>query len=441
MIRFFIAFLFLFFVNKLPSAMVVDITKGTVSEIPIALTKLATKEESFLGSSPEEEVARSIEKVVSYNLKSSGLFREIDQRAFIQTKFEKGVRFNDWRVINAQVLVTGKVNLIDDQTFSIEFHVYDVFSQEELTTTTFEAEVSNWRRAAHKMSDIIYERVTGEKGYFDTRIVYIAKGEKGLNKYYTRLAVMDQDGENHQYLTDKSKLVLTPRFSPTLHHITYMSYGKNWKTPRVHIMNTFNGEQKPLGDFKGMTYAPRFTPDGKNVLMSYSKNGESCLYKRNIKSGSMKQLTFGPSIDVSGCSSPDGKKIVFNSDREGSQQLYIMNDSGDNIRRISFGKGRYASPVWSPRGDLIAFTKISAGQFYIGVMRADGSGERLITSGYLVEEPTWAPNGRVLIYSRKNTENSQQKIYRIDLTGFNDKQIKTPKGEEAICAAWSPLLP
>ncbi len=434
-------FTFLVMTQALYAGLVVDITKGTISEIPIALTELFVENKSFIGRSPEEEIARNIEEVVHKDLTESGLFRAIDPHAFIQTDFSDGVRFSDWRVINAQVLVTGDVKLVDSENFVITFNVYDIFSQERLTHTHFNAKTSDWRRVAHKVADVIYERVTGEKGYFDTRIVYVSQGQSRNGKRHTRLAIMDQDGANHQYLSSADQLLLTPRFSPTLHHIIYLDFGEDWKTPRVYIMDTFTGKKKRLGEFKGMTFAPRFAPDGETVVMSYSREGISCLYSMNIQSGESNQLTYGTSIDVSGCYSPKGDEIVFNSDRSGSQQLYVMSATGHNLRRISFGEGQYASPVWSPRGDLIAFNKFHNGKFYIGVMRPDGSAERLITSGYLVEEPSWAPNGRVLLYSKKTSESDPSKIYRIDLTGYNDRQIVTPGPEEAISAAWSPLLP
>lgn len=421
--------------------LVVEITKGTIGEIPIAITPFELH--GLEGTESAEDFADKLQDIVRADLSGCGFFRILSPRAFIQTQFAEGVRFQDWRAINAQVLVMGELQLARSNPgrFIVKFRIYDVFSREELGKVQFDAKISDWRRTAHKIADVIYQRVTGEKGYFDTRIVYVARAPGTAGRPQNRLAIMDQDGANHQYLSNGAQLVFTPRFSPTLHHLTYLDFGADWRTPRVYLMDTFSGQKRQLGSFNGMTLAPRFSPDGKSVIMSYSKDGASNLYLMHLASAQVRQLTQGNAIDVSGCYSPQGDNIVFNSDREGTQQLYVINANGDNIRRISLGGGRYASPVWSPRGDWIAFTKTYQGQFYIGIMRPDGSGERLITSSYIVEEPTWSPNGRVLMYTKKTSAKDKQRLYRIDLTGFNEHEVPTPAHEEALSPAWSPLLP
>jgi TolB protein len=299
----------------------------------------------------------------------------------------------------------------------------------------------NWRRIAHIVADAVYKRITGEDGYFDTRIVYISESGPG-DKRIKRLAIMDQDGANHRYLTDGKNLVLTPRFSPTTQEITYLSYARG--TPRVYLFNIDTGQQEVLGDFPGMTFAPRFSPDGNKVIMSLAVNGASQIYALDLRTRKATQITSTDSIDTSPCYSPDASKIVFNSDRGGTQQLYVMSADGSDIHRISFGSGRYGTPVWSPRGDLIAFTKFDSSQFYIGVMRPDGSGERLLTQAFLVEAPTWSPNGRVLIYfSQQPTDSKgkggQTRLHSIDLTGYNEREVVTP--QDGSDPAWSPLIP
>jgi TolB protein len=299
---------------------------------------------------------------------------------------------------------------------------------------------TNWRRVAHIIADVIYKRLTGEEGYFDTRLVYVAESGP-QNRRVKRLAIMDQDGENHRFLTDGNELVLTPRFSPTSQEITYLSYVG--KLPRVYLFNLSTGQQEVLGDFPGMTFAPRFSPDGNQVIMSAASSGNSEIYTMDLRTRKIARLTDHPAIDTSPSFAPDGSQIVFNSDRGGTQQLYIMNADGSNVHRISFNQGRYATPVWSPRGDLIAFTRISGGEFYIGVMRPDGSGERMLSKGFLVESPTWAPNGRVLAFFRQGPADSRgqvtSKVYTIDLTGFNEREMVTPI--DASDPAWSPLIP
>ena len=415
----------------------IDITRGSVEPLPIAVTK-------FLGGGPEEtRFGRDIADVVAADLDRSGLFRPLDPRAFIQTQMalESLPRFGDWRVINAQALVQGRAKLEEDGRLRVEFRLWDVFAEQQMVGLAYFTVPDNWRRVAHIIADAIYKRMTGEEGYFDTRIVYIAESGP-QNRRIKRLAIMDQDGENHRFLTGGAALVLTPRFSPALQEITYLSYYRN--TPRVYIFNIDTGRQELLGDFPGMTFAPRFSPDGKKVIMSMAKDGNTEIYTMDLRTRAVMRLTNHSAIDTSPSYSPDGKQVIFNSDRGGSQQLYVMDADGRNVHRITYGKGRYATPTWSPRGDLIAFTRISKGIFYIGVMRPDGSGERQLAKGFLVEGPTWAPNGRVLMFFRQTPSNSKggggrARLYSIDLTGENEIEIITPL--DASDPAWSPLIP
>lgn len=424
----------------------IDITRGKVEPLSIAIT-------DFVGApGASARYGRDLAQVIGANLERSGLFKPIDRRAFIQSEGALNTvpRFGDWRVIKAQALVQGRTEMVPDGRLRVEFRLWDVFSEQQMIGLAYFTVPDNWRRVAHIISDAIYKRVTGEDGYFDTRIVYVSEQPRtakgvGLNRFNPfgkRLAIMDQDGENHRYLTDGSTLVLTPRFSPTLQEITYMSYFKN--RPRVYIFNIDTGRQEVLGDFPGMTFAPRFSPDGKQIIMSMAKDGNSEVYVMDLRTRVVRQLTYHSAIDTSPSFSPDAGQVVFNSDRGGSQQLYVMDSRGKNVRRISFGQGRYATPVWSPRGDLIAFTKLTKGRFFIGVMKPDGSGERLLAEDFKIEGPTWAPNGRVLIFYRKDRSNKdgsggKSKLWSIDLTGHNEREIPTPV--DASDPAWSPLIP
>ncbi len=413
-----------------------DITRGKIEPLPIAIP-------DFSGGSGGGQVARDITQVLSADLERSGLFAPLDQRSFVDkdAATRSPPRYGDWRVINAQALVTGTAEMQPDGRLQVEFRLWDVLAEQQLTGFKYTTPQQNWRRIAHIIADAIYKRVTGEDGYFDTRVVYVAESGPA-DRRVKRLAIMDQDGANHRLLTDGRALVLTPRFSPTAQEITYLSYARG--TPRVYLFNIDTGQQEVLGDFPGMTFAPRFSPDGNKVIMSLAIEGNSDIYTLDLRTRKATRITDSPAIDTSPCYSPDGARIVFNSDRGGSQQLYVMNADGSDIKRISFGSGRYGTPVWSPRGDLIAFTKIDGGKFYIGVMRPDGTGERLLTESFLVEAPTWAPNGRVLMYFRQSPMDAKGKggssrLYSIDLTGYNEREVITP--QDASDPAWSPLIP
>lgn len=413
----------------------IDVT-GAVSEpLPIALAPFATNNYKASG------LAGKITQVIAADLESSGLFQPLDADAFGQTfkSVNDAPQFNLWKAVNAQALLQGEIKYEDKKAILVSFRLWDVYSAQDMISGTLEIDNKGWRRVAHLIADAVYKRITGEDGYFDTRIVYIAESGPAL-KRVKRLAIMDQDGENHQFLTSGKNLVLTPRFSPNMQQITYMSYYKN--TPRVYLFDIETGKQQIVGHFPGMTFAPRFSPDGQKLVMSMAKNGNTEIFEMNLRTKAVRQLTRHPAIDTSPSYSPDGKRIVFNSDRAGTQQLYIMNADGSNVRRITFSAGRYATPVWSPRGDYIAFTKMLGGKFYIGVMFPDGTGERLLANGWLVEAPTWSPNGRILMYFRQEKPdakgNSSTQIYAVDITGYNERRLITPV--DASDPAWSPLL-
>ena len=415
----------------------IKINSGQVEPLPIAIADFTGRE------GKANEIGRQIAEVISNNLVGSGQFTAVESAAFIAPPTNPSVRpnFTDWSPLGIKALITGSVKNINEQQVEVEFRLWDIIAETDLIGLRLSVNENSWRRVAHIISDEIFERLSGDSGYFDTRIVYIA--ESGAqNKRLKRLAIMDQDGENHQYLTDGSFLVLTPRFSPTTQEITYLAYFKN--EPRVYIFNLVTGEQEVLGSFPGMTFAPRFSPLGDKIIMSLAEKGVTDIYTMNLNNQEVVRLTNSPSIDTSPSFSPDGKKIVFNSDRGGSQQIYIMDANGKNIRRISYGQGRYATPVWAPKGKLIAFTKMFQNTFYIGVMSPDGSGERLLAKGYLVEGPTWAPNGRVLMYFKQDApiddgKSSSVNLYKIDITGFRETRVITPS--DGSDPAWSPLIP
>jgi TolB protein len=408
-----------------------DVTQGQVQPVPIAIP-------DFLAGSPNEgDVPRNISGVITNNLRRSGLFIPIDQQAFIEkiSNFDNNPRFPDWRQINAQGLVTGRVTKQQDGRLKVEFRLWDVFGGTQLHGQQFFTTPDYWRRIAHIISDAIYERLTGEKGYFDSRVVFVDEtGNKAQR--VKRLALMDQDGANVRYLTRGQDLVLTPRFSPATQEITYMSYGQG--DPRVYILNTETGQREIVGNFPGMTFAPRFSPDGQRVIMSLQQGSNANLFVMDLRSKATTRLTDTPAIDTSPSFSPDGARVCFESDRGGKPQIYVMAGTGGQAQRITFGEGSYSTPVWSPRGDAIAFTKQGGGKFAIGIIKPDGTGERILTEGFHNEGPTFAPNGRVLMFFRDPGGEGGPSLYSIDLTGRNEQRVQTPS--YASDPAWSPLL-
>ena len=432
---FFSFLIFFFYIVNVNAELKIDITSGYTEPTPIGIN-------DFIGFTEEEKnVAKQITKLVIADLNNSGLFTVIDPKAYIQRISNPNVipKFADWKIINAQALIVGSTKLETNGNIRIEFRLWDVFAEQQMAGWAFNTARSNWRQISHRIADKVYERLTGEIGYFDTRIAYIAESGP-VKKRIKRLAIMDQDGANHRFLTNGTNLVLTPRFSPSQQELTYLSY--IGRIPRVYLLDIETGKQEIVGDFPGMTFAPRFSPFGDQVIMSLASEGNSDIYSYNLKTNIRKQLTTYRGIDTSPSYSPNGKRIAFNSDRGGSPQIYVMNNNGKKIKRISFGKGHYSTPVWSPRGDYVAFTKFFSKTFYIGVMTPEGKGERVIAKGFLVEGPTWTPNGRMIAYTKKDypvkNKEGKTRIYLIDLTGFHEKEIITPL--EASDPSWSPLL-
>ena len=400
----------------------VDVNRGDVKPLPIAIP--------VFGGAQGAEIAQ----VIMGDLERSGLFAPINQAAYIEKNPDVNVqpRFADWKTINAQALVNGQAT-VEGGRLTVNFRLWDVYSEQPLLGLQFTTTPENWRKLAHKISDAVYERLTGEKGYFDTRIVFVSESGGRIDRK-KQLAIMDQDGANPSYLTDGSYIVMTPRFSSSSQEITYMALRPEGSS--IYLFNLESGRRETLGNFPGMVFAPRFSPDGGRVAFSVERNGNSDIYVMDLRSRTSAKLTSDPSIETSPSFSPDGSRIVYNSDRGGTAQLYVMDANGGGGRRISFGSGRYTTPVWSPTGDFIAFTKQAGGQFHIGIMRPDGTDERLLTTSYMDEGPTWAPNGRVLMFSRE-TPGAGPRLWTVDVTGRILRAAPYPgSGSDP---AWSPL--
>ena len=415
--------------RKAGAVLQLDITQGNVQPMPIALPDFVP------GTPGEQDVAHNVTGIIANNLQRSGLFAPINPQAFTEKIVNSDAvpRFADWRVINAQALVTGRITRQGDGRLKAEFRLWDVFAGQQLTGQQYFTTPDNWRRIAHIISDAIYEHLTGEKGYFDSRVVFIDETGTKVQRV-KRLAIMDQDGAGVRYLTRGDELVLTPRFNPSTQEITYMSYGQG--DPRVYLLNIETGQREVVGNFPGMSFAPRFSPDGQRVIMSLQQGGNANLFVMDLRSKQTTRLTDTPAIDTAPCYSPDGRYICFESDRGGSQQVYVMPAGGGAAQRISFGEGHHSTPVWSPRGDFIAFTGQARGGFSIGIIKPDGSGERVLTEGFHNEGPTFAPNGRVIMYF--SDPGPGPNLYTIDITGRN--QLKEPTPSYASDPAWSPLL-
>ena len=376
--------------------------------------------------------------MLSDDLSHSGLFRAIDPSSFVPNSITNGTPvWQNWSILGAQALVTGDVADLGGGQLRVEFRLWSVQQQQQVQGTAYTTTSANWRRIGHIIGDVVYQQLIGEKGYFDSRVAYISESGPATSPV-RRLAVMDYDGANNQFLTDGSSMALSPEYNPTRQQLAFVSFQNN--SPRVYLFDLQTGAQRQIGSFGDMTIGPRFSPDGNSLLMSVSRNGGAAIVKVDLAGGGMTELTDSASINVTPCYSPDGSQIVFNSDRDGNQQLFVMGADGSGAKRISFGAGQYAEPAWSPRGDLIAYTFWGSGGFSIGVMQPDGSGERILSQGFLVEDATFCPNGRVIMFYRQTPSESghDSRLVTIGIDGFNERLVDTPSN--ASDPSWGPLL-
>ncbi len=406
------------------------IDSGNIQPLPIAIDINSTTDAS--GANLGDQIS----KVVSADLERSGYFAPLDPNAFIQTNLDVNVQpdYPSWLSINASYLANGRASVDADGRLQVDFRLWDIASQHQLLGQSLTATPENWRRIAHKIADAIYEKLTGQEGYFDTRIVFVAESGSRGNRV-KRLAIMDQDGANPSYLTDGSTKVMTPRFSADSQEIAYMSLSAD--SARIYIFNIETNRQESVGQVTGMVFAPRFSPDGTKLAFSVEKAGNSNIYVMDLRTRALTRITSDPAIDTSPSFSPDGSRIAFTSDRSGAPQIYVMNADGSGVQRLSFGGGQYSTPVFSPKGDMLAFTKQSGGRFSIGVMNADGSGEKLLTSSYLEEGPTWAPNGRYIMFFRE-PPGGMPSLWTVEVSGRIERPVPYPGG--ASDPAWSPRL-
>lgn len=416
----------------------IDVTDESAQDLTIIIPPMPTQQVVNTPAGSTDALGRQIAQIITDNLRNSGLFKPLGPTGVraIPVSEVSAPDFGYWRGATAQALVQGFVRANGDGNLTVGCYLYDVALGTELAREGFVVRPADWRRAAHKCSDTVYTRLTGEGPYFDSRVIYVSEtGPK--NRRIKRLAIMDQDGANHRFLTNGQSIVLTPRFSPDERRIAYMSYQND--KPSLYVYDLSNGTQRLLVTNVSLAFAPRFSPDGRWILFTMSVAGNADVYRIAATGGTPQRLTTAPGIDTGGSYSPDGSKIVFESDRSGSQQLYVMNADGSNQQRISFGGGRYATPVWSPRGDLIAFTRMGGG-FRIGVMSPTGGGEKLLTDAWGDEGPSWSPNGRVLLFARGSQGSSgKSDIWSVDLTGSTSRRIPTQL--DGSDPAWGPLRP
>lgn len=407
--KFVIALLFVvaFAPKQLHAIARISIDSGQNDPIPIALNSFQL-EGSYIGGAKED-----IYRVTVEDLESTGLFQFASLGLFLKNlNHSEAPNFNYWNNLDYTVFVNVALKKQGSKTVA-DVKVWNTALKKLVLQKQIESNASQPRKLGHKIADLIYTHLTGDPGYFNSRIAFVSEYGSDTNPK-KKISVADYDGKNVVDLTDGKFLVLTPRFAPNDNYLMYVSYEHT--IPRVYVQKIEkHSKRKLVGEFSGMSFAPRFHPSGRSGVMSISSDEGTHLFEINFANNKLRRLTWGKNnIDTSPSYSPDGSKVVYCSDRSGNLQLYVMNLKTGKSKRVSFGGGGYAAPVWSPKGDLIAFTKFQGGQFHIGVVHPNGEGERLLTHAWMDDNPTWAPNGRAVMFAR--AEKDQPKgLYIVDV--------------------------
>ncbi len=372
----------------------IEITQGVEGAIPIAI-------EDF--SAPaEEKPAVNIAKIIRNNLLRSGLFSPYDEKKMAALSLPKDeLHFAQWKAEGMDYLVIGKVIAEGPGSYTVNFQLFDVLKASQLIGYRFAVDVEQMRAIAHKISDLVYEKITGIKGAFSTRIAYVSAvdGKKGKKHYYLKIA--DSDGYNAKVILSSRQPIMSPNWSADGKYICYVSFEKRRST--VYLQEIKTGERKKIVSMDGINGAPALSPDGKQIAVTLSYQGNAEIYIIDLATGKRKRFTHNSGIDTEAAWMPDGSAIVFTSDRSGSPQIYRKSIKGGRAKRLTY-EGRYNSnAAVSADGKSIAMVQGDEGRFRIALMDLASHNMRLISDGMLDESPSFAPNDSMILYaSEKN---------------------------------------
>jgi TolB protein len=371
-------------------ALTIEITQGIEGAIPIAVVPFGWNGSSSMA--PE-----NISAIIAADLNRSGRFESLPDRDLVAYPSDgKQVKFQNWRMVNVDDLVIGQIKQTGDGQYTVQFELFDVIRGKQIVALSFPASGQDLRQVAHHISDVIYEKLTGERGAFNTQIAYVTTSGTGKNKTYT-LMVADSDGYDPQTILKSQQPLMSPSWSPDGKQVAYVSFEK--KTSEIYIQNVATGSRRKLASFKGINGAPAWSPDGRQLALTLSRDGNPEIYVMDVNSGSLKRLTNSVSIDTEPVWTPDGKSIVYTSDRGGSAQLYRVAAWGGSAKRLTF-EGKYnAGADISPDGRKIVMVHGEGGRYRIAVLDLDSGLLRVLTDGHLDESPSFSPNGSMIIYA------------------------------------------
>jgi len=372
------------------AVLTIEITRGVETGTPIAIVPF--------GWDGPVKPGQNVSDIVEADLARSGRFAVQPRKDFISTPHEdKDVVFKDWRILKSEALVIGSIRLTAPGKYQVQFRLYDVFKETQLAGFRYNITSDLLRSVAHQISDIIYEKITGESGAFSTRIAYVTREEPTRTQPVYKLQVADSDGYNAQTVVRSAEPLMSPAWSPDGNRLAYVSFED--KRSKVYVQNLTDGHRELLAEFSGINSAPAWSPDGTRLALTLSRDGNAEIYVMLLNSRALKRLTFDPAIDTEPSWSPDGRGIIFTSDRAGSPQLYRMDASGGSAERLTFDGDYNARASYAADGKSITFVSRTQGGFHIAVMRLDNKTTQILTDTSLDESPSFAPNGRMIIYA------------------------------------------
>lgn len=405
----------------------IRITRGIEGAEAIAIVPFGWQGEA---SGPPERIAG----IIADNLARTGRYEPVpDADLPARPARVEEVDFRSWRILGAANLVIGRVRSLSPDTYRITFRLFDVFRAEEIEGFEFDAPHDGLRRVAHRISDVIYQALTGERGAFDTRIAYVTErtGEDGEKRY--ALSIADSDGHNPLPVLESTEPVLSPAWSPDGQRLAYVSYEND--APQIFIQNLTTGTREAVSSLPGLNNAPAWSPDGQRLALTLSKDGNSEIYILDLASRRLRRVTVNGDIDTEAAWSPDGRTLVFTSDRSGRPQLYTVEVTGGKPLRVVTEGRSNARARYSPAGDRLAFVHENEGGFRIAVLDLESGALRVLTETSLDESPSFAPNGGMILYATTGGEHST--LAAVSTDGRVRQELAVQRGAVRE-PAWSP---
>ncbi len=369
----------------------ITITEGGEGGAPIAIAPFKWQGKGA--------VPQNLASIISADLRRSGRFAPLKRDHMPSAPWrDKDVRFKEWRLVKATALVIGHIKPVKNNRFRIEFRLYDIFRARQLAGYRYTVSAQRLRSVAHQMSDVIYQKLTGERGAFSSRIAYVSYESKNRKNRY-RLMVADSDGATPQTIVTSNEPIISPAWSPDGKQLAYVSFES--KRSMVYIQNLKDGNRVRVAAFGGINSAPAWSPDGKKLALTLSKDGNPEIYVLFLDSNRLQRLTFHHGIDTEAAWSPDGQSLVFTSDRAGGPQVYRKSISGGRARRLTFDGNYNARASFSPTSNQLTLVTRRDGRYNIGVLALADNSIQALTNTRLDESPTFSPNGRMVLYATR----------------------------------------